>query len=139
MSKQIDEETLKKLVAFQQAELDGVVTYQKLEELTDDIQLKEVFRKTAADEGRHAAILRSYTGAELTPDSAPAQQLAAGLKTMDMPTLLEGISKGEYAGYDMYAPYIQDFPLLKDIMADERKHGQIMAEEAARLRTNPAG
>ena len=49
ISKQIDEETLKILLSFQQAELDGVVTYKTLENLTDDELLKEAFRKTAAD------------------------------------------------------------------------------------------
>ena len=51
-----------------------------------------------------------------------------------MPALLETISKVEYDGYDLYRPYADKFPLLVDIMADEHKHGNIMSDEASRLK-----
>ncbi|MBQ8830775.1 MAG: hypothetical protein IJ017_04190 [Oscillospiraceae bacterium] len=134
MSTQLSPEILKLFTDFQQAELDGVLTYQKLAELTDDEQLKAAFKEAAADEGRHAAVLKSYTNANLTPNSAGAEQLAAAAAMFDMSTLLDGMSKGEYAGYDVYAPLIKDYPLLESVMNDERKHGEMLAAEAERLR-----
>lgn len=71
---------MKILIGFWQAELNGVVTYQTLEKLTDDEKLKETFRKTAADEGRNAAILKTYTGAELTPNTTRRSNLPRHLK-----------------------------------------------------------
>ena len=137
--KKISEEVRKQLIAAQQGELDGVLMYQRLAELTDDPELKAAFKEAAADEGKHASILREYTRTDLKPSSAGADQMEAALKSMSMADLLDRISAGEYAGYDNYKPYSEDFLGVVEMMEDERKHGRVMQEQAARIRSAEKG
>ena len=111
---------------FQQGELDAVLMYRKLAELTDDGELKEAFLEAAKDEGRHAVICRKYTEEELKPSDKLAKLIEKAYALVPRALLLRGIAIGEYKGGDGYRPYIADFPELEQIMFDEYKHGDKM-------------
>ena len=49
------------LVQYQQGELDGVLVYQALAKLSPNESMKKALLELAADEGRHAGILKKYT------------------------------------------------------------------------------
>lgn len=63
------------LLKLQQAELDGVVIYQKLAELEELKDIKDQLLEMAADEGRHASLIRSYTQEVLKPSSKQAEEI----------------------------------------------------------------
>lgn len=112
--------------SFQQGELDAVLMYRKLAELTEDAQLKEAFLDAAKDEGRHAVICAKYSGEELKPSDKLANLVSRVYKLMPKAILLRGVAIGEYRGGDAYRPYIADYPELEKIMFDEYRHGDVM-------------
>ena len=61
------EEQKLQLVKSQQGELNALLIYKRLAKITKHPKGNEVFSEIAADEGRHAAILRSYTNEVLKP------------------------------------------------------------------------
>ena len=112
--------------SFQQGELDAVLMYRKLAELTDDEELKEAFLDAAKDEGRHAVVCAKYTGEELKPSEKLANMVSKAYKLAPRALLLRGVAIGEYKGGGAYRPYIADYPELEKIMFDEYRHGDRM-------------
>ena len=112
--------------SFQQGELDAVLMYRKLAELTDDAGLKQAFLDAAADEGRHAVICQKYTGKTLKPSEKLAKLVSKAYRLVPKAILLRGVAIGEYKGGDAYRPYIADYPELEKIMFDEYRHGDVM-------------
>ena len=133
MAENYSKEVKELFAKFQQAELDGVLTYQTLAGLTDDEQLKAAFLEAAADEGRHAAICKNISGETLAPNPEAAAKIKAAVGMLGFPALLEKISQTEYAGFDMYKPYL-DYPNVPSMQQDEKKHGDMMAAQAKRLK-----
>lgn len=117
---------IKQLLAAQQSELDAVILYKALAEKMKKESDKELMLSLAADEGRHAAILREITQQTLQPKS--------GLKNLTMPLYalcgkkiaFSIISKVEYAGGDTYKKFFEKYPQTKQIAADEVKHGDML-------------
>lgn len=126
------EQQKKAFLSFQQGELDAVLMYRKLAELTDDSEMKEAFLEAAKDEGRHAVICRKYTEEDLKASDGLANIISKAYKFMPRALLLRGVAIGEYKGGDSYRPYIADFPELERIMFDEYRHGDKMKSLAKR-------
>ena len=122
------------LVLFQQSEVDAVVMYQKLADAVKDERLKDTFKKAAADEGRHAAILRQFTGAALKPKNTLAVAVSSMAKVMGIGFLLKYISDFEYAAGKKYLPFVREYPDIAKIIKDECTHGDIMRREYFRLK-----
>ncbi|MBR2742331.1 MAG: hypothetical protein IKD89_01940 [Clostridia bacterium] len=133
MAENLSKETKELFVKFQQGELDGVLVYQTLYELTDDAELKAAFSEAASDEGRHAGILKNITGEVLKPNPEAAAKIKAALGALGMAALLERISATEYAGFDLYKPYLE-YPGVAAMQQDEKKHGDMMAAQAKRIK-----
>ncbi len=130
----MSQEKLNPLVLFQQSEVDAVLMYQKLSEIAKDEQLKETFKKAAADEGRHAAILRSFTGEALKPKPTLAFAVSSMARVTGIRFILKFISEFEYAAGKKYLPFVKDYPEIAGIIKDEGVHGDIMNREYLRLR-----
>ena len=56
------------ILKSQQGELDGVETYKMLAEVVHNEDDVKAFKELAADEGRHAAVFKKYTGEVLKPN-----------------------------------------------------------------------
>lgn len=130
----MSKEKLNPLVIFQQSEIDAVVMYQKLAETVNEERMKEIFKKAAADEGRHAAILRLITGATLKPKNTLAVAVSSMAKVTGIGFILKFISDFEYAAGKKYLPFVRDYPQIADIIKDECTHGDIMYREHLRLK-----
>lgn len=124
----LTKEELKQFTKFQQAELDGVEAYKALAGATDDEYEKEVFLKLAADEGKHAAFFRGFTDKALKPKKAQAFMLSKMFRAAGRKKIFKTVSDAEYAGYDMYTPYLEKFPSIADVREDEKRHGDTMKE-----------
>ena len=118
-------------LGFQQGELNAVLMYRKFAEITKNPEWKKLYIEAAKDEGRHAAILSSYTGENLQPKEVQAKLLGFFYRIMPKKIVHFGVSKGEYAGGNGYKPYIGDeYPEMEGMMKDEYKHGDIFKELA---------
>ncbi len=117
---------LEKLISFQQGELDAVLMYKALAEKMKTEKEKEVLLSIAADEGRHAAILRQYTKKKLEPKSTLARLLPPLYKIMGKKRLFPIVSKFEAGTVASYEPYFKKFPEIKGIAADEARHAELL-------------
>lgn len=114
------------LLKLQQAELDGVVIYQKLAELEELKDIKDQLLEMAADEGRHASLIRSYTQEVLKPSSKQAEETIKLFNSVGKVKTFEMISESELKCAPMYEEIGKHFEKLKDIAKDEVKHGNML-------------
>jgi len=118
----------KNLLKAQQGELDAVLLYQALAKLTKNSKVKEKFTQIAADEGKHASILLSYSGEKLKPKKTKALIVSFIYKTLGHSLTCDLLSKGEMDAIPNYQEMITDFPRVKEIMEDELRHANIAKE-----------
>ena len=113
----------KDLIAAQQGELDAVQMYLALAEVAKEERDREAFKRLAAEEGRHAAVFYHYTKQKLSAKNTLAKALVALYKVSGKKRLYPFIAKGEYAAVKKYEPLIADFPEVKAVKDDEKRHG----------------
>lgn len=128
MNTHITNQQRNELLKFQQGELDAVIIYQKLAGAVKNPDHKETFRKIAADEGKHAAILRKYSGEHLTPKKIKAFIILMLYKIIGFNQLLGLLIKGEEQAAVKYASYLALFPLIHEIISDEDNHAKLMSK-----------
>lgn len=121
-----------KLIKAQQGELDAVILYRKLGELVKDKECSKKLFKIAADEGRHAAILRRYTGEVLKAREGKSILISSVYKVFGLNFTLKVLSIGEYRASKDYSLFVEDFPNVKDIVEDEALHAEIMKNMVSR-------
>ena len=119
---------LEKLIASQQTELDAVLLYQKLAELTDNEEHKKALLSMAADEGRHASVLKGITGAQLKPKDTLAKAAAAMYKIGGKKVLFPFMSEFEISSFFSYKKYFTKYPEITKIASDEIRHGHLLIE-----------
>lgn len=118
-------DNIKMYLGAQQAELNAALMYRRFAELTGDENLKKIFLEAAADEGKHAGILKKYTNKTLTVQRFQADILGVMYRIMPKKIIFSLISKGEYSGGDSYKPYADGNPDFDEMMNDEYRHGDI--------------
>ncbi len=120
------EEVRKTLIKAQQGELDGVETYKMLAEVVHNEDDVKVFKQLAADEGRHAAVFKNYTGEVLKPDKTQAFAVAALYSLLGKKILYPLIAKFEYAAIPGYEELMKDYPEVESVKDDEKRHGDTL-------------
>ena len=118
----------KTLLKAQQGELDAVLMYVKLADTVKDAQDAEVFRRLAAEEGRHAAVFRDLTGQTLKPKKTLATLVPLLYRIIGRKRLYPIIAKSEYSAFDTYAPVADAFPAVQSVRDDEKRHGDAVTE-----------
>lgn len=114
------------LMKAQQGEMDAVVLYRRLADLVNDAEKKKTLFKIAADEGKHAAILRRYTGEVLKAREGKSIAVAVLYKIFGLNFTLRLLSIGESRAAKEYALFTEDFPNIKEIVEDEALHGEVI-------------
>lgn len=122
------EQQLSKLLYAQQGELDAVLMYNLLSAAAKDEADKQTFKTLAAEEGRHASVFYNYTGKKLEPKGTKAKGLVFLYKILGRKKLYPLIAKGEYAAVKKYEPLVADFPEIKSVKDDEKRHGDTVLE-----------
>ena len=118
---------------LQQNELNAVLMYKALAEKMESDSDKELLLSLAADEGRHAGILKEITGAIMQPKSGLAKTVSALYGLIGKKALFSMISKVEFSAGKLYdeiekknAELFEQYPKLKQLAADEKKHGELL-------------
>lgn len=117
---------MNELIRSQQGELDGVGTYLKLAKTVHNSTDAETFRKLAADEGRHAAVFRKYTGAELRPKKTQADIVALFYRLFGKKILYPVMAKAEYSAIPGYEKMMSEYPEVEGVKNDEKRHGDTL-------------
>lgn len=120
------EEVRKTLIKAQQGELDGVETYKMLAEVVHNEDDVKAFKELAADEGRHAAVFKNYTGEVLKPGKTQAFAVAVLYSLLGKKILYPLIAKFEYAAIPGYEELMKDFPEVESVKDDEKRHGDTL-------------
>lgn len=114
------------LLKLQQGELDAVLVYKKLAELSNSENEKEILLGIAADEGRHASIIREYSKEILRPCSKSSEEIEAAYKNLGKVKVYEMLINAEVNGGPMYEKLGEQFPRFKEIAKDELRHGSLL-------------
>ncbi len=114
------------LLKLQQGELDAVLVYRKLAELASSEEEKNVLLSIAADEGRHASIIREYSKEILKPCSKSSEEIEAAYKSLGKEKVFEMLINAEINGGPVYEKLGEEFPRLKEIAKDEIKHCNLL-------------
>lgn len=120
---------LKALIKFQKSEMDGVFMYKKIAEYAKTEERKAILLKSAADEGKHAAILHSYTQTVIKKvPKTMTRAVSFSYKVLGKKLTFKFIAIGEKASLKPYSKYADEFPKIKEIMADELHHAAVAIE-----------
>ena len=114
------------ILKSQQGELDGVETYKMLAEVVHNEDDIKAFKEFAADEGRHAAVFKNYTGEVLKPNKTQAFAVGILYSLLGKKILYPLIAKFEYAAVPGYEELIKDYPEVESIKDDEKRHGDTL-------------
>ena len=61
----------------------------------------------------------------LVPRMLKAKAVPVLMNLIGKRTMFKIIAKEEYKAYDMYAPWIEKFPEVASVQADEKRHGDL--------------
>ncbi len=126
--KEITKAEKEKIIKAQQGELDAVILYLKLAETIREIKNKEIFLKIAADEGKHAGILRKYTGENLKPKNFKAFIVISIYKIFGLKFTIKMLAEGEFKAAKKYYSLVEKFPNIQEILKDEELHGKLIKD-----------
>lgn len=114
------------LVKAQQGELDAVIVYRRLAEAMNDPKLEKALLRIAADEGKHAGILRKYTGETLRATKSKSLWVMMMYRTLGLKFALKMLASGELKAAKRYSLLVGDFPKIERIIRDEAVHADLM-------------
>ncbi len=116
------------LIKAQQGELDAVILYRRLAEVVKNTKDKELFLRIAADEGKHASILKKYTGETLKASNFKALVVITLYKVLGLKFILKLLEKGELKAIEGYSLLVEEFPAIEieEIIRDEALHATLI-------------
>ena len=124
------EKNEKFLISSQQGELDAVPLYVNLAKKFEkkNPEVAQILRSMAADEGRHASVFKKLSGVVLKPKKLLATAVPILMNVIGKKNTFKLIAKSEYSAFDNYAPWIDVYPEVASVQADERKHGDLASK-----------
>ena len=118
---------MKALLYAQQGEVDAVLMYNKLAEVVGEKDAA-VFRKLAAEEGRHASVFHNYTKTRLKPKKTKSVLIPLLYRTIGRERTYKLIADGEYSAAERYKTLVCTFQDVVAVMNDETRHGDTVKE-----------
>lgn len=120
--------TKKQLIKAQQGEIDAVIIYQRMADRVakNNPTIHETLMKVAADEGRHAGMLRKLTGEVLKPKTTLANVVIFLSYVIGKKRTLKFLAKTEHGALETYKPFVEQYPELEPMRLDEGRHGSIL-------------
>ena len=122
----------KKIRTFQQAELDAVVMYRALAEKMQEESDKELLKKVAAEEGRHAAVCRGLTCVTLDYHNGLKRAMLFLHFFARRNLTFRLVAFGEKAAGKKYDRFIKKYDIneFRTVADDEYSHGELFLNAA---------
>lgn len=117
----------KQLLKSQQGELDAALMYRALAAVAQDARDAAVFRRLAADEARHAKVFESLTQSVMIPKKKLSLLVPLLYRTLGRRRVYAVIADQEQDAAKNYEALAADFPAVKEVQADEVRHGNMVA------------
>ncbi len=118
-----DKET-KALVKAQQRKMDDVALYTNLAQKVKSKPQKDMLKLMADEEGKHASILKTYTGEVLKPNPFRSVSVLVLLQILGLSNVAKMLSKDELKSAAKYEPYAEKFKKVKELISDDKKHAE---------------
>lgn len=119
---------MNKMIKFQQGELDAVIMYKSLADKMNHDEDRKMLLSIAADEGKHARILKNITNTDLKAEAGLKKAVLFFYRIVGKKLLFKIISQSETNAYKSYEPYFNKFPQIKEIADDELRHGKLLSK-----------
>jgi rubrerythrin len=116
----------------QEGKMETVVIYRYLADRMKDAEGKAELMKMASDEGKHAGIMRRYSGKTVERKPKPAFRFRALTRIFGVRMMLRMMLTSEQKNADAFAPAAKANPIMRDILKDERRHCQVLEALIAR-------
>lgn len=124
----IREDVKQELLKAQESEMETVVIYKYLAERAKDPEMKNTFLKMASDEGKHAGILRKYSGKTVERKDKPAFRFRLMTRIFGLKMVIRMMLTSEQKNAEAYAPVAKANPVMRDILNDERRHCKLLQQ-----------
>lgn len=127
MGGQLTEQTRKLLLSYQQSEITDHVLYSRIASREKEPKNKAVLERIAAEEVRHAAIWRKYTGQDVKPRYWTIFWYGLVSWLLGYTFVIKLMEKGEYTTGKKYEQLLKDIPEAARIVEDEQHHEEDLA------------
>lgn len=115
---------VKALVKAQQRKMDDMALYTNLAQKVKSKSQKDMLKLMADEEGKHASILKTYTGEVLKPKAFRSISVLLFLRVLGLPRVAKMLSKEELKSARRYEPYLEKFKKVKELISDDKKHAE---------------
>lgn len=112
----------KALVKAQQRKMDDMALYTNLVLQVKSKTQKDLLRLIADEEGKHASILKTYTGEVLKPKAFRSVATLLLIKVLGLSRVAKMLSKDELKSAKSFEPFLEKFKKVKEIISDDKKH-----------------
>jgi VIT1/CCC1 family predicted Fe2+/Mn2+ transporter len=127
MGKQLTEQTRKLLLSYQQSEITDHVIYSRIAAREKEPENKAVLERIAAEEVRHAATWKKYTGREAKPRRWIIFWYSLLSWLLGYTFVIKLMEKGEYITGKKYEQLLKEIPEAAGIIEDEQRHEEELA------------
>ena len=121
MSKETEQELLKKIIGFQREEIPSCIIYKKLATIEKDPENLKILQRISEDESRHYATLRSYTHREVTPNRWEILFYVWLVRLLGITFAVRRLELGEKETTSVYSRY-PDMEHFAEMAQDEQHH-----------------
>lgn len=120
----LNQSEMKALVKIQQRKMDDVALYNNLVLQVKSKPQKDLLRLMADEKGKHASILKTYTGEVLKPKAFRSVSVLLLIRLLGLPRVSKMLSKSELKSSKSVEPYLEKFKKVKEIISDDKKHAE---------------
>ncbi len=120
------EDIKQELLKAQESEMETVVIYRYLSTRAKDPEMKATLLRMASDEGKHAGVIRKFTGKTLKRKEQPAFRFRMMTRIFGLKAMLRMMLTSEQKNVEAYRPAAKANPALRDVLKDEQRHVQLL-------------
>lgn len=123
----------------QQQELNSSVLYQKIAQTTKNERERQTLLSIAHDEYRHATVFEKYSGRRLKPDRLWVNLHVLAQHIFGYTFMIKLLERAEDKDIDTYRAEIDRMPELKQVLAEEEIHEELLTDMLDEERLHYAG
>ncbi|WP_321479961.1 VIT1/CCC1 transporter family protein [uncultured Bacteroides sp.] len=123
----LNKETLKDFIRFQEDEITGSIVYAKLALITKDEENKNILLQISAEEKAHYEILKKHTGRDVAPNRTRIITYYWLARILGLTFAIKLMESDEEDAQEVYYKYGQ-YPDLIKLAKDEEKHEHKLIE-----------
>jgi VIT1/CCC1 family predicted Fe2+/Mn2+ transporter len=112
----------KKLLRFQQDEIDSAEIYSRIAAILPDANNASIMRRIADEEAKHAIRWESVTGKKLRPSAFKISLYVFFARFLGLTFAVKKLEKGEAEGQAGYRTVLDQFPDVQSIINEENRH-----------------